>query len=141
MSGSLGEKDYHRRMAKILAIAHLKLGEVENWIKNRNAQSSIFPITAEGQFGHTLPSEHAREYFLAYLQETPHDLEEKWLLNLTCMTLGKYPEGVAPDHRIPLASFKSKENMGRFLDVSTSCGLNLFWLRRGCDHGRFRQRR
>lgn len=126
VSGALGDKDHQHRMAKILGIAYLKLGEVENWIENRNPQSSIFPLSPEGQFQHTLPSENARKYFLTYLQEAPDDLEEKWLLNLTCMTLGKYPEDVPPEHRIPLAPFESKENVGRFLDVSAACGLNVF---------------
>ena len=126
MSGTLGDKDYEHRMAKILGIAYLKLGEVENWIENRKPQSSIFPIPPEGQFQHTQASIKAREYLLTYLQKAPDDLEEKWLLNLTCMTLGKYPEDVPPDYRISLAPFESKDNIGRFLDVSAACGLNIF---------------
>jgi hypothetical protein len=126
MSGTLGDKDYQHRMAKILGIAYLKLGEVENWIENRKPQSSIFPIRPEGQFQRTQPSVKAREYFLIYLEEATDDLEEKWLLNLTCMTLGKYPEDVPPDHRISLAPFESKDSIGLFLDVSAACGLNFF---------------
>src|SRR5215831_12986511 len=42
------------------------------------------------------------------------------------MTLGKHPEGVPPEHRIPLATFGSNESIGRFLDVSAACGLNVF---------------
>ncbi len=108
-------------MAKILGIAFLKLGEVANWIENRNPQGSIFPIPPEGQFRHTQPSEKAREYFLTYLEKAPADLEEKWLLNLTCMTLGKYPEAVPPDHRVSLAPFESKDSIGRFSDVGAAC--------------------
>ena len=126
MSGTLGDKDYQHRMAKILGIAYLKLGEVENWIENRKPQSSIFPIRPEGQFQRTQPSVKAREYFLTYLEEATDDLEEKWLLNLTCMAMGKYPEDVPPDHRISLAPFESKDSIGLFLDVSAACGLNFF---------------
>jgi tetratricopeptide (TPR) repeat protein len=126
ISGALGDKDYQHRMAKILGIAYLKLGEVGNWIRNRNPQSSIFPIPPEGQFQHTQPSDKAREYFLTYLKEAPDDLEEKWLLNLTCMTLGRYPDGVPPEYQISLAPFESKDEIGRFLDVSAACGLNVF---------------
>lgn len=126
MSGTLGDKDYQHRMAKILGIAYLKLGEVENWIENRKPQSSIFPISPEGKFQRTSASENARKYFLTYLQDTPDDLEEKWLLNLTCMTLGKYPEAVPSEHRISLAPFESKDSIGQFQDVSAACGLNVF---------------
>jgi len=126
ISGTLGDKDYQHRMAKILGIAYLKLGEVRNWIDDGKPQGSIFPLSPEGQFQQTQPSIRAREYFLIYLEGSPDDLEERWLLNLTYMTLGRYPEAVPPDYLVPLAPFESKHNIGRFLDVSAACGLNVF---------------
>ena len=50
-------------------------------------------------------SAKAIEYFTKYLERKPDDLEVKWLLNLTYMTLGNYPSGVPQKYLLPLSSF------------------------------------
>ena len=47
----------------------------------------------------------AIQYFTKYLERKPDDLEVKWLLNLTYMTLGNYPSGVPQKYLLPLSSF------------------------------------
>jgi hypothetical protein len=56
----------------------------------------------------------------------PDDLEVKWQLNLAYMTLGMYPAQVPPQELIPLSSFESKDNIGRFKNVGAAAGLNSF---------------
>jgi hypothetical protein len=107
-----------------LGIAHMRRGEVENCVTNRNADVCIFPLTAAAR--HTLRSgsERAIEYFERFLEKEPSSLEVRWLLNLTYQTLGEYPAKVPKAHLIPPAAFESKENIGRFVDIAPSLGLD-----------------
>ncbi len=73
----------------------------------------------------------AIQYFLRYLAKKPDELEVKWLLNLTYMTLGQYPASVPQKYLLPPALFTSTENIGRFKDVAPEAGLNLFVMASG----------
>ena len=53
----------------------------------------------------------------------PGDLRVRWLLNLAYMTLGEYPEKVPLQYLIPLDTFDSKVDVGRFQNVAPLVGL------------------
>ena len=108
-----------------LGIAHLYRGERENQVNNQ-AKSSIFPLIPQARHKLASGSEKAIEHFRKYLDQKPDDLEVKWLLNLAYMTLGKYPQGVPKEHLFSPAIFESKEDIGRFVDVAPSLGLDIF---------------
>src|SRR5262249_36281227 len=86
-------------------LAFLRLGEQENCLANRNADSCIFPLGPRAY--HLLPrgSRGAIAMFSAQLAEYPNDLSSRWLLNLAHMTLGEYPDKVDPRFLIPPATF------------------------------------
>ncbi len=75
--------------------------------------------------------EKAAGYFLQYLQRTPDNMDVKWLLNLTYMLSGGYPNAVPAKFLIPPTAFESKENIVHFTDVAPVAGLN----RRGMAGG------
>ncbi|MCM3903299.1 MAG: VCBS repeat-containing protein, partial [Pyrinomonadaceae bacterium] len=107
-----------------LGIAHMRRGEVENCANNHNADMCIFPLSIAAR--HTLRSgsERAIEYFERYLEREPSSLEIRWLLNVTYQTLGDYPDKVPKSYLIPPSAFESKENIGRFVDIAPSLGLD-----------------
>jgi hypothetical protein len=107
-----------------LGIAHMRRGEVENCAIRHNADMCIFPLSLAAR--HTLRSgsERAIEYFERYLEREPSSLEIRWLLNVAYQTLGGYPDKVPKAYLIPPAAFESKENIGRFVDVAPSLGLD-----------------
>ncbi len=119
-----GRKDIMVDLDEKLGIAYLHQGVLENSVNTTHVKSCLFPIDPEARYELTSSSENAIKHLLKYLQQDPSDLEVKWLLNLAYMTLGKYPEGVPKQHLIPPAVFESKENIGRFVDVAPSLGLN-----------------
>jgi hypothetical protein len=82
-------------------------------------------VVAEGRHGQPSGSATAALYFTRRLAREPDDLEAKWLLNLADMTLGRYPDDVPAEHRIPPSAFASAEDPGRFTDVASSVGLGL----------------
>ncbi|HEX9112467.1 MAG TPA: FG-GAP-like repeat-containing protein [Terriglobales bacterium] len=112
-------------LEEALGVAYLHKSEMENGVYKAPGDRCIFPPQQNLAYEKSTSSESAIRYFLTYLQKKPDDLEVKWLLNVAYMTLGKYPAGVPPTNLIPPSVFASKENVGRFVDVAPSTGLNL----------------
>jgi tetratricopeptide (TPR) repeat protein len=108
-----------------IGAAYLRRGELQNCQLNHNAEMCILPLSVQAQHKLTASAERAAEYFKKYLASDPDNLEVRWLLNLTYMTLGKYPEAVPKAQLIPPAAFESKENIGRFRDVATDVGISV----------------
>ncbi len=109
-----------------IGAAYLHWSEMENNIYRGNTDLDIFPpLHPNTSYEKTDESKQAIEYFLKYLQRQPNDLEVRWLLNLAYVTLGQYPSGVPAVYLIPEKDFKSKQNIGRFVDVAPAAGLNV----------------
>jgi len=113
-------------LEKILGIAELRRGETENCVYHHNPQMCIVPLSPEGYHKLTSGSENAVKHLLKYLDQNPRDLEAEWLLNIAEMTLGKYPVGLPQNYLIPPASFESKDDIGRFVDIAPTLGVNVF---------------
>lgn len=108
------------------ALVHLRRAEVENCVKRHNAQCCLFPLAAGGVHSERGPATEAKAAYLAFLQKRPGDLRARWLLNLTCMALGEYPDGVPEQFRIPVDTYDSTTDIGRFPDIAPSLGLDTF---------------
>ncbi|HEY8993510.1 MAG TPA: VCBS repeat-containing protein, partial [Lacunisphaera sp.] len=104
------------------AICCLRLGEQENCLANHNGDSCLLPIRGGGVHQNTRGSRKAIEFLeeLLDLQPTPY---AAWLYNIAHMTLGEYPDGVAPEWRIPPEVFNSEYDIKRFPDVAGLVGL------------------
>jgi hypothetical protein len=111
------------KLQAILGIVELRRGEVENCINCVGPSSCIFPIDRAAVHTETSGSRQAIANFTAYLQAAPGDLRVRWLLNLAYMTLGEYPEKVPPRYLVPLDTFESTAQLGRFLNVAPLIGL------------------
>ena len=107
-----------------LGIAHMRRGEVENCVSNPNADRCIFPLTIGGRHKLRSGSERAIEYFERYLEREQSSLEVRWLLNVAYQTLGGYPDKVPKGYLITPPALESKENVGRFVDIAASLGLD-----------------
>jgi hypothetical protein len=109
----------------LLGMVALRRGEVENCVACCNESSCIFPLAADAVHRQTSGSKEAMDRFAAYLEKRPDDIGVRWLLNVAAMTLGVYPDRVAPENRIALDSFQSRIKIGRFLNVASRLGLDL----------------
>jgi hypothetical protein len=107
------------------AVAFMRLGEQENCLANKNADSCLFPLRPQAY--HQLPrgSRGAIHLLSEQLAEFPHDYTARWLLNIAYMTLGKYPDGVPADYLINPKAFASEYDMPRFVDVADRVGLDV----------------
>ncbi len=118
-------------LQELLGIGYLHKSEIENDVYRKPGERCLFPMGPSVRYGKPADSEKAVQYFLDFLKGRPDDLEVKWLLNLTYMTLGTWPAGVPKEYLLPPASFASAEDIGRFKDVATEAGLNLFSMAAG----------
>ena len=107
----------------LLGITALRRGEVDNCIGCVGPSSCIFPIARQAAHTRQAGSREAVERFTAYLDLWPGDIRVRWLLNLAYMTLGEYPDKVPKKYLIPLDTFQSKLDVGRFENVASLVGL------------------
>lgn len=109
-----------------LGTAYLHRSEMRNGVYLDSTNLDIFPpLKDQAGFEEKGDSEQAIRYYEKYLKNTPKELEVRWLLNLTYMTLGQYPNGVPAEYRMPASGFRSAQNIGRFVDVAPAIGLNV----------------
>jgi hypothetical protein len=114
-----------------VAVGHLRKGENENCVHDRNAESCILPIRGRGVHRRPAGSRKAIEYLNLLLQQNPGHLTARWLLNIASMTLGLYPAGVPKRFLIPPDAFQSQEAFPRLVDVAPDLGLNTMSLAGG----------
>jgi tetratricopeptide (TPR) repeat protein len=113
------------QLEAVLGVAYLHKSEMENGVYRDPDDKCIFPPAPGHAYENVADSAKAVEHFLKYLAQKPDDLQTKWLLNLAYMTMGEYPSGVPQKFLVPPDIFESKENIGRFVDVAASAGLNV----------------
>ncbi|HEV3197810.1 MAG TPA: FG-GAP-like repeat-containing protein [Bryobacteraceae bacterium] len=118
-------------LEELLGIGYLHKSEMENEVYRHPGERCLFPMRPSARYTKTADSEKAIQYFLKFLKARPDDLEVKWLLNLAYMTLGTWPAGVPKEYLLPPASFAPAEDLGRFTDVASEAGLNLFSMAAG----------
>jgi hypothetical protein len=122
----LGRRDDQVELRKIFGILEFRQAQLENWIRIHNPAASIFPLASTSHFTKVGSCERSVQDFLAYLSRKPSDLEERWLLNLGFMAVGKYPEAVPKELLLSPAAFHSEDDIGQFVDVAPSLGLDVF---------------
>jgi tetratricopeptide (TPR) repeat protein len=109
-----------------LGTAYLHRSEMRNGIYLNSTSLDIFPpLNESAAYREKEDSKQAIAYFQEYLKSHPKELEVRWLLNLSYMTLGQYPAGVPAQYQIPESAFRSPQSVGRFVDVAPEIGLNV----------------
>lgn len=113
-----------------LAFAYFRLGEVQNCTWNHNSDSCLFPIHGDGIHQHQLGASEAAKLYSELLDDPElnpaYALAYRWLLNISYMTLGQYPDKVPERWLIPPETFKSNYDIGTFREVAITRGVNEF---------------
>jgi len=110
-----------------LGATYQQLAGIENGAYRNSSDIDIFPPANPKE--HYEKQENSRiaiKYFQDILDQSPQDLQVRWLLNLAYETVGEYPAGVPSKFVIAPSLFASKEDIGRFMDVAPAAGLNVF---------------
>ncbi len=124
---------------RVRGLAFLRKAEIENCVNRHNRDCCIFPLQNGGVHAVSEPALSAKQDYLRYLtaarNATPAGgvasngsnlIVSKWLLNIACMALAEYPEGVPEPYRIPPSTFASEADIGRFVDVAPQLGIDSF---------------
>jgi hypothetical protein len=110
-----------------LALAYFRLGELQNCTWNHNSDACIFPVSPDGIHKEQLGAREAAKRYAELLADPKSDPDNaliyRWLLNLSYMVLGQYPEGVPKPWLIPPDRFKSDYDIGLFRDVAATRGV------------------
>jgi hypothetical protein len=118
-----------------LAVAHMRVAETRNCARRHAAESCILPLRGAGVHADPEPSTAAIELLQEVLARAEVGSEawvrSRWLLNIACMTLGRHPEGVPAEYRIPLETFGSDASFPHFTNVAPQLGLDVFNLSGG----------
>ncbi|MDA0812718.1 MAG: CRTAC1 family protein [Verrucomicrobia bacterium] len=111
---------------KVSVMVSLREAETANCILNHNRECCIFPLAAGGVHRITEPMRKAKAELLALLDGAPADQMLQWLLNIACMALNEYPDGVPERFRIPQDYFQPKLSgeIGEFVDVAPRLGID-----------------
>jgi hypothetical protein len=107
-----------------MAFAYFRTGETQNCTWNHNSDSCLFPIQGEGIHKQQLGATQAARLYTELLSD-PHTNPEnalayRWLLNISYMTLGQYPDKVPQRWVIPPDTFKSDYDIGQFRDIAVT---------------------
>src|ERR1017187_5010548 len=122
-TASAGAPKLLPEVEEMLGVAYLHRAGAVNDVYRHPGERCLFPIRPEFSYPKGADSQKAIQHFLASLKLRPGDLETRWLLNLSYMTLGKYPAGVPKEHLLAPSLFESAEDIGRFTDVAPRVGL------------------
>ncbi len=106
-----------------MAISYFRHGELQNCIHDHSSASCIIPISPSAIHHQTDGSRGAVELYTQILEKEPYNIEALWMLNLSYMTLGQYPDGVPENWLIPESVFESEYPLRRFTDVASKSGV------------------
>jgi len=108
-----------------LALAYLRLGEMENCATMHGQRACLFPLQRSAV--HRMPrgAEGAVRELSALLEKNPEDAQSQWLLNVAYMQLGRYPQDVPARWLIPEARFKSEYALPEFPEIAASAGVDI----------------
>jgi hypothetical protein len=111
-----------------LGVAWLRLGEVQNCCARNAEGSCIVPIRGDAVHTDVRGSEGAMRAFTELLgfadPASVHAHAGRWLLNIAAMTLGRYPDGVPAEHRLPPGTFESHGDFPHFRNAASRLGLD-----------------
>lgn len=111
-----------------LGTAWLRLAETENCCADPNRERCIVPIVGDGTHDRPEGAENAARCFAEVLDRTAPDdywhYAARWLLNITQMTLGSWPDAVPVAHRLPASAFRDDSGLPRFVSVAAELGLD-----------------
>ncbi len=113
-------------MLKLKALVYMREAEYRNCVQRHNRECCLFPLENGGIHAEQSPMLQARESLRQLLTVSPRDLEAAWLLNVSAMATGEYPDAVPDPYRLPPEKLQSECQIPRFVDVAAELGVDTF---------------
>ena len=121
------EKDLHQTVLRVHALARLLLAEDRNCIAGHAPGSCILPLADEAVHRQPEQARLAGDLYLRLLALDPEvrlAVQARWLLNLTRMLSGDYPDGIPEPLRLPPGALESPVDFPRFRNIAPRLGVD-----------------
>ncbi|NNE44520.1 MAG: CRTAC1 family protein [Gemmatimonadetes bacterium] len=107
------------------AVAALRAGELANCLEGHNPESCVFPLRGGGIHADPAGAARAAPLFLEVLEQQPKGLKgaARFLLNLSAMAAGEWPDAVPERYRLDPELFGTEGGTARFEDLAPSRGI------------------
>ncbi len=119
--------DHYRRVILLgkQAMAWMRIATYENEIETNHAGASTVPLREDGRHRNPEAAARAVDLWTAYLRLRPTDAIARWLLNLSAMLAGTWPDAVQEAWRLPQDVFDGEVECPPFEDVAPSLGMDV----------------
>ncbi len=107
-----------------VAVAWLRRGEAENCIACHTPESCLLPIRGGGVHQHPGSARRAMAVLMRLLETNPDHAAGRWLLNISAMAVGGFPDEVPERFRMASEVFRSQSEFPRFTNIASRLGLN-----------------
>jgi len=115
---NLPSANIESEIKKQLALSYLRLGEQQNCVINHHAESCILPLKGRGIYSIKQSVREAIKLYSEIVIRNRNDYESRWLLNISYMTLGLYPDSVPSIYLVPFDTFDKPYAHGTFTDIA-----------------------
>ena len=115
----------------LLGIAYLRLAEQDNCNNNPAANVCILPLAGEARHKDESGARKALALYERMLTAFPDDRGSQWLLNVAGMAIGRYPDGIRKEWRVPGLALKSNPTFPLFANIAGNVGLGAMALSGG----------
>ena len=113
-------------LSTMAGIVSLNLAEQRNCLTLTGEGACVLPVRPSAVHSEPALARQAGDRFLEALARQPEDIAARWLLNISRMLSGDYPDLVPPALQLPadrLTSEPIDKSLGSWMDVSTRLGV------------------
>ena len=111
-----------------LGLAFFRIWETRNCVTADRPDTCTLPLQDDPSYTDQAASRQAIFHFAEVLRNTPAGsaryLEAQWLLNISYMTIGGYPDWLEEQYLIPTSAFQSQQQIPRFTNIALALGLD-----------------
>jgi len=114
-----------------LGISYMRRGEMKNCVYDHNPSRCLLPVREEGIHKHKEGARKAFDLYKEILETDPGYRSVQWLLNVSAMAKGGYPEDVPDSWFVPMDFLGKDKSFPRFFDVAGSLDVDVMGLSGG----------
>lgn len=120
-----GSKAAERKasVARALAVAYLRSGEIASCLLRPNEKSCIFPLEGTGLWRDPADAVKAEALLREVLELNPEDDGVKWLLALSQEVAGTYPTNIENSNLMPQATMLGETSAPHFRNLAVALGV------------------
>lgn len=114
----------NKAVYELLALAYLRISEVNNCVERHKSEACILPPQPAGQFTDMMGVDNALKIYKRLHRAFPNDAQIRWLYNLMLLNRGIVPDSTEQVSVLPPSFFEVPDNAPRFVNKAVALRLN-----------------